>query len=229
MLKLGAISERDIFFYLTLSLTILLFGIAISHQFFDASSQRLMLSSIAMVLLFSVLGVKENLNWKRPAVFLPVLSCIFIMVGYQVNGYHFYIFQLSMLLLFFGYMAYHVAIQVIFTGPVDLNKILGSVCLYYLIGLFFAILYTLCQMLIGPAFTNATETQQWYLLLPDYLYYSFIILSTVGFGDITPTQPITKFLSYYEAIIGQFYLAILVASLVSSAATQRKIKKSFKG
>ena len=134
-----------------------------------------------------------------------------------------------MLLLFFGYMAYHVAIQVIFTGPVDINKILGSVCLYYLIGLFFAILYTLCQMLIGPAFTNATETQQWYLLLPDYLYYSFIILSTVGFGDITPTQPITKFLSYFEAIIGQFYLAILVASLVSSAATQRKIKKSFKG
>jgi len=229
MLKLGAISERDNFFYLTLSLTILLFGIAISHQFFDVSSQRLMLSSIAMVLLFSVLGVKENLNWKRPAVFLPVLSCVFIMVGYQVNGYHFYIFQLSMLLLFFGYMAYHVAIQVIFTGPVDINKILGSVCLYYLIGLFFAILYTLCQMLIGPAFTNATETQQWYLLLPDYLYYSFIILSTVGFGDITPTQPITKFLSYFEAIIGQFYLAILVASLVSSAATQRKIKKSFKG
>ncbi|QOL25333.1 two pore domain potassium channel family protein [Thalassotalea sp. LPB0316] len=226
MAKIGNISHHDNFFYLTLSLTVLLFGIALSHQFFDASSQRLMLTSIAMVLLVSVLGVKENLNFKEPAVFLPILSCTLIIVGYQLNIYHFYLFQLVMLLIFFGYMAYHVAVQVIFTGPIDLNKILGSICLYYLIGLTFAILYTLCQMTIGPAFSNSTETQHWYLLLPDYIYYSFVILSTVGFGDIVPSQPITKFLAYFEAIIGQFYLAILVASLVSSAATQRKLKRS---
>ena len=127
-------------------------------------------------------------------------------------------------MLFFIYMAYHVAIQVIFTGPVDINKIMGSVCLYYLIGLTFALLYTFCQMTIGPAFQGVENTQEWYLLLPDFIYYSFVILTTVGFGDITPTQPITKFLAYFEALIGQFYIAILVASLVGAAARQRQLE-----
>ena len=228
MARLHAITHRDNFFYLTSSLTILLFGVALSHQFFDASSQRLMLSSISLVLLVSVLGVKEKLNFRKPAVFLPVAICIFIMIGYQVNIYNFDVIQLIMLAIFFSYMIYNVAVQVIFSGPVDLNKILGSICLYYLIGLTFAIIYTLCQMTIGPAFSNTAETHQWYLILPDYIYFSFVILSTVGFGDITPIQPITKFLAYFEAIIGQFYLAILVASLVSSAATQWKTKADIK-
>jgi len=225
---MNTISQRDNFIYLTLSLTVLLFGIAISHQFFDVSSQRLMLSCIAMVLLFSVFGVKENLNYRKPAVFLPVVSCIFILIAYQVNSFYFYLFQIFTLMLFFIYMAYHVAIQVIFTGPVDINKIMGSVCLYYLIGLTFALLYTFCQMTIGPAFQGVENTHEWYLLLPDYIYYSFVILTTVGFGDITPIQPITKFLAYFEALIGQFYIAILVASLVGAAARQRQLESEAK-
>ena len=225
---MNTISQRDNFIYLTLSLTVLLFGIAISHQFFDVSSQRLMLSCIAMVLLFSVFGVKENLNYRKPAVFLPVVSCIFILIAYQVTSFYFYLLQIFTLMLFFIYMAYHVAIQVIFTGPVDINKIMGSVCLYYLIGLTFALLYTFCQMTIGPAFQGVENTHEWYLLLPDYIYYSFVILTTVGFGDITPIQPITKFLAYFEALIGQFYIAILVASLVGAAARQRQLESEAK-
>ena len=47
-----------------------------------------------------------------------------------------------------------------------------------------------------------------------FLYYSFVTLTTLGYGDITPVHPVARMLSYLEAVIGQLYLAVLVASLV---------------
>jgi hypothetical protein len=47
-----------------------------------------------------------------------------------------------------------------------------------------------------------------------FLYYSFVTLTTLGFGDVTPVHPVVRTLSYLEAVIGQLYLAVLVASLV---------------
>jgi hypothetical protein len=50
----------------------------------------------------------------------------------------------------------------------------------------------------------------------DLVYFSFVSLTTMGFGDITPTLPMARYLTYMEGIVGQFYLAILVASLIGA-------------
>jgi voltage-gated potassium channel len=47
------------------------------------------------------------------------------------------------------------------------------------------------------------------------MYYSFVTLTTVGYGDVTPISPTTRTFAWIEAITGQFYLAIIVAGLVS--------------
>ena len=47
------------------------------------------------------------------------------------------------------------------------------------------------------------------------MYYSFVTLATVGYGDVTPLSPTTRTFAWIEAIAGQFYLAIIVAGLVS--------------
>ena len=49
----------------------------------------------------------------------------------------------------------------------------------------------------------------------DWAYYSYITLSTVGYGDITPVRPIARALSMGEALTGQLYLAVLIARLVA--------------
>ena len=46
------------------------------------------------------------------------------------------------------------------------------------------------------------------------LYYSFVTLTTLGYGDITPIHPVARTLAYLEAVIGQLYIAVLIASLV---------------
>jgi len=51
--------------------------------------------------------------------------------------------------------------------------------------------------------------------LHDFVYYSFVTLTTLGYGDIVPLSATARSLVYMEAIFGQFYIAILVAGLVS--------------
>jgi uncharacterized membrane protein len=53
-------------------------------------------------------------------------------------------------------------------------------------------------------------------------YYSFVTLTTVGYGDISPVSPATRTLAWMEAITGQFYLAVIVAGLVSLLAARGK-------
>ena len=53
-------------------------------------------------------------------------------------------------------------------------------------------------------------------------YYSFVTLTTVGYGDVTPVSPATRTLAWMEAITGQFYLALIVAGLVSVLAARGK-------
>jgi len=56
------------------------------------------------------------------------------------------------------------------------------------------------------------------------LYYSYVTLSTLGYGDITPVTPIARTLSFLEALFGQFYIAILVASFVGMHISVRRSK-----
>ena len=53
-------------------------------------------------------------------------------------------------------------------------------------------------------------------------YYSFVTLTTVGYGDISPVSPATRTLAWVEAITGQFYLAVIVAGLVSVMVAKGK-------
>jgi uncharacterized membrane protein len=67
------------------------------------------------------------------------------------------------------------------------------------------------------------EVRPVFSLLPHVLtYYSFVTLTTVGYGDISPVSPATRTLAWMEAITGQFYLAVIVAGLVSVLAAKGK-------
>jgi len=103
--------------------------------------------------------------------------------------------------------------QVLFAGPIDTNKIIGAVCIFLLVGLIWT---TLCMMvaLPNPDAFYGLKPGPWHDIFPDLVYFSFVSLTTLGYGDMGPAAPIARFLAYAEAITGQFYIAVLVASLV---------------
>jgi hypothetical protein len=58
-----------------------------------------------------------------------------------------------------------------------------------------------------------------------YIYYSFVTITTLGYGDITPTTDLANSLSFLEAVTGQLYIAILIARLVGIQIAQSINKK----
>ncbi len=76
-----------------------------------------------------------------------------------------------------------------------------------------------------PGAFTSVEPGDWPQSFPEFVYFSFVTLTTLGYGDISPVGPFARFLVYLEAICGQLYLAIMVAGLVGlriAAATPRQ-------
>lgn len=222
-------TQNDNFVYLTCSLILLLLGMALAQQFFDASVQRLMQSATVVTLLVAVWGVRDEQFIFRKGLIFPLAIILTSLISYYLDNLDLNYAHLFLLLVFFIITAFQTAKQVIFTGEIDGNKILGAICLYILMGLIWALMYTLVHLASLKAFNGMPDSQLWYEILPDFVYFSFVTLTTLGFGDISPAMPITRFLVYFEAIVGQFYLAILVASLVGSKisnSSQKQLNKT---
>lgn len=91
------------------------------------------------------------------------------------------------------------------------ETVLGALCAYILIGLLFAFLYlAVDEVRDGPFFAQAGEHVQ-----SEYLYFSFVSLTTLGFGDLTPTPGLPQALTALEALLGSIFLVTLVARLVT--------------
>ncbi len=76
-----------------------------------------------------------------------------------------------------------------------------------------AMLYVLTEKAAPGAFKGLSATDGTGTFM-ELVYFSFISLTTMGYGDITPVSPVVRYLAFMEGIVGQFYMAILVASLV---------------
>jgi hypothetical protein len=108
-----------------------------------------------------------------------------------------------------------VAMRVFADGIVTADRVIGAVALYLLLGIAWAVAYELVDLHVSGAFnpggSHGVGPQRWF-------YFSFVTLTTVGYGDITPVARISQSLATLEALVGQLYPAIILARLVSLRA-----------
>jgi hypothetical protein len=100
---------------------------------------------------------------------------------------------------------------------VDLETILGAICAYLLIGIAFGAIYGMLQAVGSENFFAEPGPYE----RIDFMYFSFIVLTTTGLGDLTPLTSIGKVIVTMEALIGQVFLVTIVASLVASFGFRR--------
>ena len=106
--------------------------------------------------------------------------------------------------------------------PPTLDSICGAVAGYLFLGLAWSLSYSLIETVQPGSFRHillphgSLEDQQYYELI----YYSFVTLTTLGYGDVAPLTPVTRTLAWIEAVSGQFYMAIIVAGIVSAFVTK---------
>lgn len=108
-----------------------------------------------------------------------------------------------------------VLMQVFREGPITSQRIQGAVAAYLLIALMFASAYTLVAAYDAEAFAGATLDLENHNPFERFLYFSFVTLTTTGYGDITPRASPARSLAMLEAVIGQMFPAVLLARLVS--------------
>jgi Ion channel len=93
---------------------------------------------------------------------------------------------------------------------VTLQTLTGAVVVYVLLGLTFTFLLTAGELVQGPDFLNRTSNNP-----TDFLYLSFITLTTVGYGDVTPGTNLARVLMIIEAVLAQIFLATVIARFAS--------------
>lgn len=110
--------------------------------------------------------------------------------------------------------------DVLARGRVDANRIWGAVCVYILIGLIWAFVLGLLSvayddcLVRSHGFQGRMSSMDETRGLATRLYFSFVTLTTVGYGDLAPGNVVTRLVATVEAVVGQLYLTILVARLV---------------
>jgi hypothetical protein len=102
---------------------------------------------------------------------------------------------------------------------VGMETILGALCVYIIIGLMFTFLFIAIARVSTTPFLAQPPP---YHSPADYLYLSFVTLTTVGFGDLTPLSKLARSVVVLEALIGQVFLVTLVARLVALFGTEQR-------
>jgi voltage-gated potassium channel Kch len=118
-------------------------------------------------------------------------------------------------------LAWMVTVQVFREGPITMHRVLGAVGVYLLLGLAWSFAYHLLDVVNPEAFSISGGSSAHVLSASEFLYFSFVTLTTVGFGDITPLDPAARSVVMVEALTGQLFPAILIARLVSMELVSR--------
>jgi voltage-gated potassium channel len=179
---------------------------------------------LSATLLLSVYALKKKQGIRTTAMvfLLPVLilywSSIYDLLG---SGK---VYSYILLSLYLGLLVFTFAAQISKFQTVTLNTIVATLCLYLVIGLFWGALYALMDELAPGSYSGAlledTSGNRFNL----FIYFSIVTLTTLGYGDITPQTIQASSLCQLEAIVGQFFTAVVIAWLVGSYASQ-KIKQ----
>lgn len=217
---LGRVRSGDTFLFLFVLLIVTL-GMAIIGT--SETAGRVVFEVLSgATLLVTLLAAKASRSWKV-AGWLVFISAV-IVASASVSVHDAPLAAVTI-------PASHVALLLLCV-PIVLRRLLqheevtgetiaGSLCVYLLLGLAFANLYLALSAAGDAPVLKATVAAEMPLVIGDYIYYSFIGMLTVGFGDVVPVTQWAKAATVVQAIFGQVVLLTLVARLVSVAQFRR--------
>ena len=156
--------------------------------------------------LFRIAGVVVAL------AFLAALASVFFADSTDPTGVF---FALNVLLA--GACPVVITRALVKRRTIDIHTVLGAICIYVLIGMIFAFLYGSIGLIEGSFFVQTKHAT-----LPEFLYFSYVTQTTVGYGDFTAAGSLGQAIAAFEALVGQLYLVTVVAVVVSQMTRSRR-------
>jgi len=194
--------------------------VSFAHQFLEESYHfALRLAAVALLLL----GL-ASLRPARPW-FVVGLGIAFAAIACNVAvlAWPTAVLTLAALLTSLAFMVLVILVSlgdVLFGGAVDRHKIVGAVCVYLLVGVAWVQLYILAEVIAPGSFVGLELTHSHQPSI-GLVYFSFVTLTTLGYGDISPVSSVAQMFAWSEAVFGQLYLTVLVAALVGMHVSSR--------
>lgn len=198
---------------LTIVLLCLMFLVAPLHAAGILESQ-----AYGLVLELALIGGVLILSGSSAAVAM-MLAAVGLAVGAAVLRLHhrsvldMYLDAASWLIIAVT-LTVVVAHAVFGPGRVTYHRVIGAVLVYLTMGLTFVALFTFVALRAPDAFLGLAIADS-PALVSDLIYFSFVTLTTTGYGHVVPVHPVARALANVEAIIGQLYPATLLARLVT--------------
>jgi voltage-gated potassium channel len=177
--------------------------------------------SYSSLMLLGIWGLRHNSNLFRYGLALVLLSVTFTIINIFYDSIAIEIGSDIVVLVFSTGSAVIAAKHVFGASTIDRNLLFGAMCVYLLMGLIWAILYGVVLQFLPGSF-HGMDGVNGEVPMDTLLYYSFVTLASLGYGDITPRVPLARTLAYMEAISGQLYIAVMLAGLVGLFLNHRK-------
>ena len=232
MIQLPETLDRYKFTYLliVLLLNILFLPALISFRLEEFPHIGLILSSAAftLLMLFAIVVTSPNrfIIIFAVAIILPNLFLIWLKMGVEQGDWRFML--RNILDVAFLSLATVLIIKHIFsTNRITFDYINAALCVYLILGLLWVSLYDIAEIIEPGSFVLPNDG------LADFdgdenrgdivirkIYFSFVTLLTLGYGDVSPIHSIARLLTIIEALIGQIFLVVLVARLVGIHVAQ---------
>jgi len=174
---------------------------------------------LVLILLSAILTIKKNQKkLKYLARIGYALIGISLLSALNIHPF-FELLEKLTYVLYFLLVAINLVLQMIKSREVDSEVILSAVAAYVLFGFCGALVTAVILFFEPAAFTiEATDIS----ILHQCLYFSFVTITTTGYGDIIPLAPIAKTLSIYLAVFGQLYLTVVISILIGKYLLARE-------
>ena len=209
------IGQHNNFIFFTISLVILLLTSALALTLPPTLGEVLLHVSKLVTFVVAYMTLSFGPKWHRFVGTMFVLGLLANVIVAFVHVPSGEFCRHLVALVFFVGAAYYASRQVLLSPQVKTNVIVGAMAIYLLLGLIWASLYALV-LLFEPQALKGIPSENSAVNFAHILYFSYVTLATLGYGDVTPVVPLTWTLAYLEAITGTFYLAIVVASLINA-------------
>ena len=212
--------RQNNFFYLLIALLILLIAIPVADDLNLVSAPLVRGLVFSGLLTIGVWSLKGGERYFTVGMTFAVSGVILNVLAIKMPSPF---LQFGSLVLLIGFLLVAIMFtmkQVALSNEISANRIVGAICLYLLLGVIWAMAYTLLDLFSPGSFAGfaAMNDQGWD---SEWLYFSFVTMTTLGYGDILPVSAMARGLAYMQAVVGQFYIAVLVAGLVSAYVSKR--------
>jgi hypothetical protein len=177
---------------------------------------RIALNAINIVILFSAaVAVSDSRVCFALAVILGVAS-----LALQVAGFTQWEPQLLLLSRGFGAAFYFLTVSYLLTyvlrrEVLTLDKLYGAAAAFLMLGVIWAYFYAIV-LYFHPGALAAGGAPIEMTKVSEMLYFSFTVLTSTGFGDVTPVHPVARMLCVLQQVIGVLFIAILIARLAGT-------------